>query len=106
MVSRVLAADQAGPSVISEKDLRRHIDRAVSRALVDGEYAELLLHDPTLVLDDLECPGQQYLSLLSIQATTLLDFARQAQALFWAFEHPTAELIEEEDALPLAAAAR
>jgi len=106
MVNRVLEVDQAGRSVISEKNLRRHIDRAVSRALVDGEYAQLLLSDPTVVLEDQECSGQPYLSLLSIQATTLLDFARQAQALFWAFERGAAELIEEEeDALPLAAAA-
>ena len=106
MVKRVIAADQAQPSVISEKDLRRQIDRSVSRALVDGEYAQLLLSDPTLVLEDRDCPGQQYLSLLSIQASTLLDFARQAQALFWAFEPRTDDLIKEEDALPLAAAAR
>jgi hypothetical protein len=108
MVRQVMiAADQVQRSVISEKDLRRQIDRSVSRALVDGEYAQLLLSDPTLVLEDRDCPGQQYLSLLSIQASTLLDFARQAQALFWAFEPRTDDLIkEEEHALPLAAAAR
>jgi hypothetical protein len=106
MVNRVLAHDQAAPTVINEKDLRRQIDRSVSRALVDGEYARLLLSDPTLVLEDRDCPGQLYLSLLSIQATTLLEFARQAQALFWAVERHSDDLIKDADALPLAAAAR
>jgi hypothetical protein len=70
-------------SVIGEKDLRRQIDLAVSRALVDPEYATLLLANPTVVLNDHTCPPQQYLSLLSIQAGDLVDFARQAWALFW-----------------------
>jgi len=99
------ALDTASQPVISGKELRRQIDRSVSRALVDGEYAKLLLADPTIVLEDDACPPQQYLSLLSIQANTLLDFARQAQALFWAIKPDKPELLEE-DALPLAAAAR
>jgi hypothetical protein len=106
MVNRVFAADQASLSVISEKDLRRQIDRSISRALVDGEYATLLLADPTVVLDGRDCPGQQYLSLMSIEASTLLDFARQAQALFWAFQPSNEAALIEEDSLPLAAAAR
>jgi hypothetical protein len=84
MVNRVFAHDQAHLSVVSEKDLRRQIDRSLSRALVDGEYARLLLTDPTLILEDRGCPPQQYLSLRSIQASSLLDFARQAQNAFWA----------------------
>lgn len=89
MVSRMFAEDQARPSEISEKDLRRQIDRSVSRALVDGEYARLLLVDPTVVLEDHGCPPQHYLSLRSIQATSLLDFASQAYGLFWAIETST-----------------
>ena len=69
--------------MIGEKDLRRQIDRAISRALFDGEYAGLLLADPTVVLEDYGCPPQQYLSLRGIQADDLSDFARQAQQLFW-----------------------
>ena len=106
----MFAQDTAYPSVISDRDLRRQIDRSVSRALVDGEYARLLLADPTVVLEDRGCPPQQYLSLRSIEASSLLDFARQAQALFWTFEpykNTTQELVEtEEDALPLTAAVR
>jgi hypothetical protein len=79
-------------SVISEKDLRRQIDRSVSRALVDGDYARLLLTDPTVVLEDRGCPPQHYLSLRSIQAHSLLDFARQARALFWAIESSASNL--------------
>jgi len=100
----MIPQDTACQPVIGGRELRRHIDRAVSRALVDGEYAGLLLTDPTVVLEDHACQPQHYLSLLSIQADTLLDFARQAQALFWAIKPDKQELVEE-DALPLAAAA-
>src|SRR5436853_7921094 len=48
---------------VSEKELRRQIDRTVSRALVDDDFARLLLADPTVVLEDLGCPPQQYKSL-------------------------------------------
>jgi len=70
-------------ALIGEPDLRRRIDRAVSRALFDDDYASALLADPTLVLEERNCPPQQYLSLLSIHASDLVDFARQARALFW-----------------------
>jgi hypothetical protein len=97
--------------MIGEKDLRRQIDRAVSRALVDGEYASLLLADPTVVLEDHGCPPQQYLSLRSIHASDLIDFARQAQALFWIADplefssSPNWRHLNEEERRPLAAAA-
>src|ERR687885_620672 len=93
----------ASPVLIGEKDLRRQIDRSVSRALVDDEYARLLLTDPTVALEDHGCAPQQYRSLRSIQATNLVDFARQARALFWIVEphHPTTQ----EAPLQLAAAA-
>ncbi len=73
-------------SVLSDRDLRGQIDRAVARALVDRDYASLLLADPTLVLGDHNCPPQQYLSLHSIQANNLVEFACQARALFWIAE--------------------
>jgi hypothetical protein len=89
-------------SVFSDKDLRRQIDRSVSRALLDGEYARLLLTDPTVVLEDRGCPPQQYKSLRSIRASSLREFARQAQTLFWAVDRP---LTVQEDQRTLAAAA-
>lgn len=99
----MLAERDVSPALIGEKDLRRQIDRSVSRALVDGEYARLLLTDPTVALEDHGCAPQQYRSLRSIRATDLVDFARQAQALFWIVEpHPTTN---QEDQLPLAVAA-
>ena len=89
-------------SQISERELRRQIDRSVSRALVDGEYARLLLEDPTIVLEDRGCPPQQYRSLQTIKARTLLDFAHQARRLFWAVDALPAN---QEDQRTLAAAA-
>jgi hypothetical protein len=109
MVNRMVTQDSAYLSVISETGLRRQIDRSVSRALVDAEYARLLLSDPTVVLEDRGCPPQQYLSLRSIEASSLLDFARQARALFWSIAPSSRgndEFVEEEGAsLPLPAAA-
>jgi hypothetical protein len=86
----------------TEKDLRRQIDRSVSRALVDREFAQLLLNDPAVVLEDHGCPPQQYRSLRGICATDLVDFARQAQQLFWIAD-PTFPTVPQEE-LPLAAA--
>jgi hypothetical protein len=87
---------------ISEEDLRRQIDRFISRALVDDDLARLLLDDPTVVLEDRGCPPQQYRSLRTIKATNLLDFARQAELLFWSVD-PVSDA--EEDQPQLAAAA-
>jgi hypothetical protein len=91
----MVAQGTTSVSLIGELDLRRRIDRAVSRALFDGEYASVLLTDPTAVLEDRNCPPQQYLSLLSIHASDLGDFARQARALFWMAQplerHPSPE---------------
>jgi hypothetical protein len=80
--------DTTGPSVsvASEKVLRRQIDRSVSRALVDEEYARILLANPTVVLEEHGCPPQQYRTLRGIRASSLIEFARQAHALFWAAE--------------------
>src|SRR5579862_5752468 len=90
------------PSYIGENDLRRQIDRSVSRALVDRDFERLLLTDPTVVLEDHGCPPQQYRSLRSIRATDLSDFARQAQQLFWIVD---AKPARTEDHLRFAAAA-
>src|SRR5918912_1543506 len=71
------------PALTSEHVIRRQIDRSVSRALVDEDYARQLLADPTVLLEDTGCSPQQYLNLRSIRAESLVDFARQAEALFW-----------------------
>jgi hypothetical protein len=96
----------SAPFVIEEKDLRRQINRSVSRALVDGEYATLLLTDPTVVLEDRGCSQQQRTTLRSINANSLVEFARQARGLFWAGEPLSLRNpISQEDQLPLAVAA-
>jgi hypothetical protein len=96
----------SGPSVIGDKDLRRQINRSVSRALVDGEYATLLLTDPTVVLEDRGCTQQQRTTLRSITASDLVDFARQARGLFWAVDPLSPRNpIPQEDQLPLSVAA-
>ena len=97
----MLHNDSTTIATLSEIDLRRQIDRSVSRALVDGDYARLLLTDPTVVLEDRGCAPQQYKSLRSIHAGSLLEFARQAESLFWAVER---QALLSEDQHPLAAA--
>lgn len=101
----MVAPDQAYVSVLTEKDLRRQIDLAVCKAAVDGDYQTLLLADPAVILGERGCPPQQYLSLRSIQAGSLLDFARQARALFWARE-PINGGIDQEDPLSMPVAVR
>jgi hypothetical protein len=76
----------------SEKELRQQIDRSVSRALVDDDYAQLLLADPTVAVDGHGCAPQHYKKLMQIKASSLVDFATQAQALFWVVE-PTPSLL-------------
>jgi hypothetical protein len=97
----MLRIDPASTSYLAERELRHQIDRSVSRALVDGEYAQQLLADPTVLLEDRGCSPQQYLDLRSIHAESLTDFARQAAALFW-LDHQSSY---QEDRLPLAAGA-
>jgi hypothetical protein len=87
---------------VSERELRRQIDRSVSRALVDQEFAKHLLADPTVALGDRGCTPQQYIELRSIQAGNITDFARQAVNLFWEERYPR---FHEEQVQHLAAAA-
>ena len=48
----------------SEKELRRQIDRSMSRALVDEDYARLLLSDPTVAVQEQGCAPQHYKQLM------------------------------------------
>jgi len=105
----MLAQAPAAVSLISEKDLRRQIDRAVSRAMFDGEFASVLLADPTVALEDHGCPPQQYLSLRGIEARDLVEFAHEARARFWIEPatrqpHLTLRDFNQEEPRPLVAA--
>lgn len=95
-----LVADRQ-PSVTprAERDLRKQIDMSVSRALVDDNYARRLLIDPTVAIEDVGCSPQQFKSLRSIKATDLVDFARQARALFWRVD-ATPHYMEQQEPLP------
>jgi hypothetical protein len=106
----MLAQSPATVSLLSEKDLRRQIDHAVSRALFDRDYASELLANPTIALEDHGCPPQQYLSLRGIQARDVVDFAHQARARFWIeplARQPRLTLrdLNQEEQRPLVAAA-
>jgi hypothetical protein len=74
---------QSSLTRLTEHQLRKEIDRSVSRALFDGEYARHLLADPSVILGDHGFTPQQQVELRGIRATTVVDFARQAEALFW-----------------------
>jgi hypothetical protein len=97
-----LVSGRGGFTPGADIELRRQIDKSVSRALVDSDYARRLLVDPTIALEQTGCPPQQFKSLRGIHATNLVDFAQQAHALFWR-PKPKASCLEEE--LPLMAAA-
>jgi hypothetical protein len=80
----VLASlEREAPSARGEVEVRRQIDRAVGRALVEPRFAALLLADPTVALGAAGCSPQQHLQLRGIRAATVEDFARQAEVLFW-----------------------
>jgi hypothetical protein len=74
------------PVLDSERELRQQIDRSLSRALFDTEFASMLLADPAVALGDNGCTPQQRRDLLNIRANSLLEFALQARALFWLSE--------------------
>jgi hypothetical protein len=76
----------------TDKHLRRQIDRSVSRALIDSDYARRLLTDPTIALEQSGCPPQQFKTLRGIHAIDLVDFAQQAHALFWRVQSNSAYL--------------
>lgn len=67
----------------ADDDLRRQLDLAIGRAIVDRVYAEQILANPVLALDGHGCTPQQLLLLQQIRAVTVRDLARQALALFW-----------------------
>lgn len=97
----MLTLTSSHPSATGERELRQQIDRSVSRALFDKEFESLLLADPSVVLGDDGCTPQQRRDLRNIRASDLLEFARQAQALFW----PSAEQQYHEEVTLTAAAA-
>lgn len=88
---------------MSEHDLRHRIDLSVSRALVDDEYARLLLTDPAIVVEARGLTAHQRVSLLSIHASDLRDFTRQVWRLFWLSEVSSQSApLPCEDSMPLA----
>jgi hypothetical protein len=101
-VSLLIEHQDARP-IATELHVRRRIDRSMSRALVDTDYACRLLTDPTIALGQSGCSPQQFKSLRSIHARDLDDFARQAHALFWKVE-PTSPYLEEQFSLAAAVA--
>jgi len=86
---------------LGEQDLRRLIDRSVSRAMFDSAFATRLLADPTMVLGDTGCTPQQRRDLRTIRARTVLEFAERARELFWLA--PVDRLYQPDAALTAAA---
>jgi len=68
---------------VGEYELRRLIDRSVSRAMFDHAFATRMLADPTVVLGETGCTPQQRRDLRTIRARTVLEFAERARELFW-----------------------
>ena len=72
-----------GPSWPEERRIRREIDRAVGRALVDRSFAARLLAAPVLAVQDEVCGPAQYPAVCALSAEDLADFARQMLEQFW-----------------------
>jgi hypothetical protein len=67
----------------NELALRRQIDHAIGRALVDPDYAATLLAQPGVALDTPGCLSHQFRALQNIRVSSLRDFAREVRELFW-----------------------
>ena len=80
----MLADQRAAPApLIRESGAAAPIDTVSHGRSSIRTTPDLLLSDPTTILGEHDCPPQEYLSLRSINASNLLEFAEQAQALFW-----------------------
>jgi hypothetical protein len=82
-VGRFLGGGQRSPLELGEAGLHRRISLTIWRALAEPRFARLLLADPASAIGDIRCTPQQWLQVANIQAQTVEDFARQAEALFW-----------------------
>jgi hypothetical protein len=80
--------EPGGLRPVGERDVRRQLDLAIARAIVDVGYSRQLLADPTIALDGHGCTPQQYLQLREIQADSIREFACQAESLFWPTRQP------------------
>jgi hypothetical protein len=81
----------------NERELRGQIDRSLSRALFDAEFAQQLLSDPGRAVHG--CTPRQHRQLRKIRAHDLVDFAQQAQALFWLGLREDYDYSDEEEVL-------
>lgn len=70
-------------AVVGEADVRRRLNRAVGQALVDPEFASWLLAVPDAALGRPGCSPRQQLALRYVRASSLPDFARQVEQIFW-----------------------
>jgi len=66
---------------------RRGLDRAIGRALVDGEYAAFLLNYPMVALGTPDYAP--WAGLEGIRTWSLQDFASQAATLFGPWRAPS-----------------
>jgi hypothetical protein len=82
-VSFTLRQRATSCSQTCESELRRQVDRAIGRALVDDDYAAALLAHPAVALGAPGCLLRQYLELGEIRASSLQDFASQALEVCW-----------------------
>jgi hypothetical protein len=71
------------PSWPQERRIRRQIDRAVGRALVDDGFAARLLAEPALAVDADVCGQAHCRDGCCCRAEDLADFARQMITRFW-----------------------
>jgi hypothetical protein len=66
-----------------EPELRRPLDLAIGRALVDDDFAAELLAEPTVAFGARDGFPERYGELGSIRASSLHDFACQAWKVLW-----------------------
>lgn len=66
-----------------EAEIRRRLHSAVGQALVDPAFAAWLMAEPDAALGRPGLPPRQQLALQRVRASSLPDFARQVEQIFW-----------------------
>lgn len=75
--------EAVGARPAAEAEIRRRLHSAVGQALVDPAFAAWLMAEPDAALGRPGLPPRQQLALQRVRASSLPDFARQVEQIFW-----------------------
>ena len=65
------------------RSMRRQLDLAIGRAMIDEAYARQLLTDPLLAVSEVDCTPAQRRSLSTLSSPSIPDLAAAFVCHFW-----------------------